>query len=79
MVIFEYPNDRKRHFVKRVIGVPGDQVEIRNGDVFVNRKQVSEPYLRRSNSTSNYGPMIINSGEYFDIGDNRVASNDSRS
>ncbi len=79
VVIFEYPNDRKRHFVKRVIGIPGDQVEIRNGDVFVNRRQVSEPYLRRSNSTSNYGPMIINSGEYFVLGDNRVASNDSRS
>ena len=79
IVIFEYPNDRKRHFVKRVIGIPGDQVEIKNGDVFVNGMQVSEPYLGRSNSTSNYGPMIVNSGEYFVLGDNRVASNDSRS
>ena len=78
IVIFEYPNDRKRHFVKRVIGVPGDEVRIQNGTVFVNRSEIQEPYLDRSHSSSNYGPIIIGTGEYFVLGDNRLSSNDSR-
>ena len=78
IVIFEYPNDRSRHFVKRVIGVPGDEVRIQNGTVFVNRSEIQEPYLDRSHSSSNYGPIIVGTGEYFVLGDNRLSSNDSR-
>ena len=78
IVIFEYPNDRNRHFVKRVIGVPGDEVRIQNGTVFVNRSEIQEPYLDRSHSSSNYGPIIVGTGEYFVLGDNRLSSNDSR-
>jgi signal peptidase I len=78
IVIFEYPQDRSRHFVKRVIGVPGDEVRIQNGAVFVNKHEILEPYLDRSHSTSNHGPIIVGTGEYFVLGDNRLSSNDSR-
>ena len=79
IVVFRYPKDPKRHFVKRIIGIPGDQVEIKNGIVFVNGKVINEPYLNPLKSSSNWGPSIIQSENYFVLGDNRAASNDSRS
>ena len=79
IVVFMYPKDPNRHFVKRIIGIPGDQVEIKKGVVLVNGYGIEEPYLNPLPSTSNWGPSIIQAENYFVLGDNRAASNDSRS
>ena len=78
IVVFEYPNDRKRHFVKRVIAVPGDELKIERGQVFVNRVPIVEEYLDSWASPSDYGPYRMKVDEYFVLGDNRRSSNDSR-
>ena len=77
IVIFKYPKDESREFVKRVVGLPGDTVEIRNGYVYVNGDRITENYVsyRDNDSTQIFK---IESYSYFVLGDNRVSSNDSR-
>jgi signal peptidase I len=65
-------------FIKRVIGLPGDVVEERNGVIFVNGKRLVEPYLNKQRDTRTLGPWTVPAGELFVLGDNRVDSNDSR-
>ena len=77
VIIFEFPEDPGRDFVKRVIGVPQDTVEIRKGQVYVNEQQVIEPYLI-SRGYGNHGKITVPTGSYFVMGDNRRVSNDSR-
>lgn len=77
VVIFNFPNDPSRDFVKRVIGVPGDTVEIRGGRTFVNGEQLQESYA----SLDEYDEMDaykVPPNAYFVMGDNRRQSNDSR-
>lgn len=77
VIIFHFPRDESRDFVKRVIGLPGDAVEIRQGQVFVNGLKLEEPYLtRRGRSTMSL--LTVGPDEFFVLGDNRRASNDSR-
>jgi len=78
IVVFEYPNDRRRHFVKRVIAVPGDEVKIERGQVYVDQVPIVEEYLDSSISSSDYKPRTLKADEYFVLGDNRRSSNDSR-
>ncbi len=78
VIIFEFPLDRTKDFVKRVVGVPGDTIQLRNGDVLVDGVLLLEPYLARKGN-SNDGPMLLGPGEYYVLGDNRRGSNDSRS
>jgi signal peptidase I len=78
VVIFEFPNNPERDFVKRVIGVPGDTIEIRRGSVIVNSIPLDEPYITHRD-TGNMGRITVPEGGYFVLGDNRRASNDSRS
>jgi signal peptidase I len=79
VVVFWYPLDRAKSFIKRVIGLPGDVVEIRQGRVFINGKQLDEPYVPAEYMDfSDYAPLRVRSGEYFLMGDHRISSNDSR-
>ena len=78
IVVFKYPHDPSRHFVKRVIGTPGDQIAIVNGMVSVNQKKIYEPYINSQSSTLNMDPVILHSEEYFVLGDNRQASKHGR-
>ena len=77
IVIFRFPGDPRRFFVKRIIAVPGDLVEIRNGKVYINSKIRDEPYLDRSDR-SDMDPVTVPQDSYFVLGDNRRHSNDSR-
>ena len=76
VVVLTRPNDRD--FIKRVIGLPGDTVEIRNGHVIVNGTVLDEPYLNQPVHTD-YPSQKVEDGRYFVMGDNRNNSSDSRS
>ena len=79
VIVFHYPRDVTRDFVKRVIGVPGDRVEIRGSTVVVNGQALTEPYISEQDP-SDMDPIVVKEGEYFVLGDNRSrgGSNDSR-
>ena len=80
IVVFKYPSNVKRKFVKRIIGLPGDNISIRNGFVFVNNIKIKEPYLKldKYRSYDNFGPVTVEPNHIFVLGDNRRVSNDSR-
>ncbi|SFU46554.1 signal peptidase I [Alicyclobacillus macrosporangiidus] len=77
VVVFHFPDDPSKIFVKRIIGMPGDTVTIHDGKVFVNNQPLKEPYLDQPTS-GNWGPYHVPDGEYFMLGDNRTVSEDSR-
>ena len=77
VIIFEFPRDLERDFVKRVIGLPGDTVEIKRGQVILNGTPLSEPYVTHDSDRS-HPKTTVPEGAYFVLGDNRRASNDSR-
>src|SRR3989449_8279535 len=79
VVVFWYPLDRSKSFIKRVIGLPGEYIEVRQGRVLVNGKRLMEPYVPPQFADSgSYGPITVPADEYFVMGDHRVSSNDSR-
>jgi len=79
VVVFWYPVDPSKSFIKRVIGLPGETVEIRQGVVYVNGKALSEPYVPpQYEDLSDYGPVRVPSEQFFVMGDHRISSNDSR-
>ncbi|WP_353684892.1 signal peptidase I [Thermodesulfovibrio sp. 3907-1M] len=87
IIVFKYPEDPSRDFIKRVIGIEGDVVEIKNKKVFVNGVELKEPYARYTDSyihpreldpRDNFGPLKVPKGKLFVMGDNRDQSYDSR-
>ena len=77
IIVFQYPIDPSRDFVKRVVGLPGEMLTIKNGFVFINGEELDEPYLGiRGNSYME--PTLIEPNSYFVLGDNRDGSSDSR-
>ncbi len=79
MVVFWYPNDPSKSYIKRVIGTPGDTVEVMNGLVYVNGKRLEEAYVPpeyRDNQSMTV--REVPSAQYFVLGDHRSSSNDSR-
>ncbi len=65
-------------YIKRVIGLPGETVEGKDGHVFINGRELVEPYLPAGTSTSNFGPITVPKGGLWMMGDNRSNSSDSR-
>ena len=80
IVVFWYPKDRSKSYIKRVIGMPGDTVEIRDGLVYVNNKPLKESYIdpKFIDHGSSYPPVFVVPGYYYVLGDHRNQSNDSR-
>jgi signal peptidase I len=90
VVVFKYPDEPERDFIKRVIGLPGDTLELRDKKVYINGRPLAEPYVHflESGSSSQevtqydrrerYGPVLVPDGQYFVMGDNRDNSQDSR-
>ena len=91
IVVFRYPSDPDVDYVKRVIGLPGDEVEIRDKVVYIDGERLDEPYvihrdplvipnkpLLSMKVRDQFGPVLIPDGQYFMLGDNRDESRDSR-
>ena len=79
VVVFWYPLDRSKSFIKRVIGLPGETVEIRQGAVYVDGKLMPEPYVpAQYEDLSDFALVRVPKDSYFVMGDHRISSNDSR-
>ena len=79
VVVFWYPREPSVSFIKRVVALPGDLVEVRVGQLLVNGMPVREAYLPESfRDADNYPPTEVRKGYYFVLGDHRRSSNDSR-
>src|SRR3979490_3054690 len=79
VVVFWYPLDHSKSFIKRVVGLPGEAVEIRQGAVYVDGNIVPEPYVPpQYEDLSDFGPVRVPKDSYFVMGDHRISSNDSR-
>ena len=80
IVVFLFPDDPSASYVKRLIGLSGDTVEIREGKVIVNGQELDEPYVdsRLNQSHRSQGPIFVKPNYYYVLGDNRDNSSDSR-
>ena len=92
VIVFKYPVDPSRDFIKRVIGLPGETLEVRDKKVYINGQALDEPYAHYIAPTSpaefrevtglevleHYGPVVVPADQYFMMGDNRDNSADSR-
>ncbi|MFW6134650.1 MAG: signal peptidase I [Elusimicrobiota bacterium] len=93
IIVFEYPNNPSKDYIKRVIGLPGERLVIKNKKVYINGELLKEPYAEHkdpnmySNASyvsesrrkrDNFGPIVVPEEEYFVMGDNRDFSSDSR-
>jgi signal peptidase I len=79
IVVFHYPRDPRKSFIKRVIGLPGDRVRIAFGHVYLNGRAVEEAYVPEEFlDTRSYPETVIPADSYFVLGDHRSMSNDSR-
>ena len=87
VIVFEYPEDPSKDFIKRVVGIPGDVVEGKDKKVYVNGKHYQNPHEihkekdiipKEMNPRDNFGPITVPENSYFTMGDNRDRSYDSR-
>jgi signal peptidase I len=79
IVVFESVENQDQTLIKRVVGLPGDEIQLRSGTLFVNSEPQNEPYLNKDlPSLDSYGPVTVPEGKVFVMGDNRGDSADSR-
>jgi signal peptidase I len=79
IIVFRYPRDTHKSFIKRVIGLPGDRIHIAYGHVFVNGNQLPEPYVPSDYlDARSFAEIVVPNNAYFVLGDHRSMSNDSR-
>jgi signal peptidase I len=83
IIVFAYPLDVSKDYIKRIVGVPGDTLEMRDKVLYRNGNRVNEPYVRHSDphfrrNRDTFGPLAVPEGKYFVMGDNRDNSADSR-
>ena len=80
IVFFKFPDNEEETFVKRIIGLPGEKIEIKDGKVYINdsAEPLYEPYLRETPRSEDFGPVVVPEDSYFMMGDNRNHSSDSR-
>lgn len=78
VIIFQSPLDPRRDFIKRVIGVPGDHIQIEDEKVYLNGNLLEEPYARSPTLCSQWCDVVVPKGQFFVMGDNRPNSSDSR-
>ena len=77
IIIFNFPSDQSRDLVKRVIGIPGDVIEVKTGQVIRNGEPIEEPYVVNKDRRT-YDPVEVPENSYYVLGDNRRSSSDSR-
>lgn len=80
IVDFLYPKDKTQHYVKRIVGLPGETFEIREGKILINNSELKESYVHGPYNTvkTSRPPVVIGKDHYFVLGDNRDNSSDSR-
>ena len=79
VVVFEYPRDHSKSYIKRVIAGPGDRIRIDHGTVYVNGRRMNEPYVPSRFADDRSEPeMVLAANQYFVMGDHRCISSDSR-
>lgn len=85
IIVFVYPKDKTKDFIKRVIALPGEKIQIANNQIFINERPIEDPWgyharggVNRGSVRDNYGPEIVPPDSLFVMGDNRDNSQDSR-
>lgn len=87
IIVFRFPKDRSVDYIKRVVGVPGDKIQVKDKKLYRNNKRVDDPHAHFSSTTvlpgsvspkDNFGPITVPEDKFFVMGDNRDNSSDSR-